>query len=244
MDSRDNVYSLLAILTLACSIVFADGDSRKATPAEKDFGKLVFSVIAKALPPGPEGWEKTGDSTVDTDLKTLYTDVNKPLRIEYCAAWQNSKRMQEAQIQLNQELIKLAPKPGASMAQIEELQKKMEELQKKSELQDAKARIDLYTNITSQSLYDKASPATAIAGGLVYRTDGKYINGGWREGSTFVFLGGNWKLAGNYANFTPEKPAASSMVIQNIVVKIQADPKRADQFIQKIDWQALKALIK
>ncbi len=243
MDSRIKVYSLLAVLTLACSIVFADGDSRKPTPAEKEFGQTVFNVIAKALPPGPEGWEKAG-KTEDTELKVIYTDVNKPLRIEYYLAWQDSKRMQEAQTQLNQEMMKLLPKPGASMAQITEMQKKIEELQKNAEPQDVKARIDLYTNISSQGLYDKAKPGAAVAGGLVYRTDGKYVNGGWREGSTFVFFGGNWKLAGNYVNFTPEKTATSSTVIQNIVVKIQADPKRAAQFIQKMDWQALKGLIK
>jgi hypothetical protein len=37
------------------------------------------------------------------------------------------------------------------------------------------------------------------------------------------------------------KPPA--LVVQNIVVKVQADPKRAERIIQKIDWESLKKLI-
>lgn len=33
-------------------------------------------------------------------------------------------------------------------------------------------------------------------------------------------------------------------VVKNIVIKVQADPNRAQQFLQKIDWEVLKKLIK
>lgn len=35
-----------------------------------------------------------------------------------------------------------------------------------------------------------------------------------------------------------------STVVQNIFIKIQADPARGQQIIQKINWEALEKLIK
>ncbi|MBU4318973.1 MAG: hypothetical protein KKF30_17085 [Proteobacteria bacterium] len=48
---------------------------------------------------------------------------------------------------------------------------------------------------------------------------------------------------GTYINFMPGKKAALSTVVQNIVIKIQADPNRTKQMIQKMDLEALNALI-
>jgi hypothetical protein len=238
MNSRIKAYSLPAILTLACSFVFADGDSRKAAPAEQEFSKSTLNVLAKAVLVGPEGWEKTGGSTVSADLKVVYTEVNQPLRLEYHVEWQDSKRMMDAEMQRSQELMKLAKKPGFTGEGVDELQKKLEP-------RDVKARIDVLTNISSQGIYEKVSPAPAIAGGLAYQSQGEYKSG-WREGSTYVFLGSGWKMGtsgGTYINFMPGKKASGSTVVQNLVVKIQADPKRAAQIIQKIDWAALNALL-
>ena len=115
-------------------------------------------------------------------------------------------------------------------------------------VQDIKIRIDVYANLLSQSIYEKVSPAPAIAGGQTYRTQGEFTSSsGWREGSTFVFFGKNWKMTssgGTYLTFTPDKSIQSSTVVQNIVVKVQADPKRAERIIQLIDREALKKLIK
>jgi len=44
-------------------------------------------------------------------------------------------------------------------------------------------------------------------------------------------------------HFTPGEKPALSTVVQNIVIKIQADPNRTKQMIQKMDWEALNALI-
>jgi hypothetical protein len=239
--SRPNssVTVLITMCLLVFSLAFADGDSRKPTPAEKDFHKTVLGAFARAIPPGPEGWEKTGSSTEVAELREIYSDKDQPFKIDYCAEWQNSKKMQEAQMQLNQELMKLAKKPGFTGEGVEELQRKLEP-------QDVKVRIDISANVWSQGIYEKASPAPAIAGGLVYKSQGEYKSG-WREGSTYVFLGKNWKpdnRGGTYINFALDKNKTSSTVIENLVVKVQAAPNRADQIIQKTDWEALKAMIK
>ena len=42
-------------ITLIASLVFADGETRKATQKEKDFYRMVMETLIKALPAGPEG---------------------------------------------------------------------------------------------------------------------------------------------------------------------------------------------
>ena len=52
--------TLVIFSILAGSAVLADGDSRLATQAEKDFTKSVQTAFSKALPPGPAGWTRPG----------------------------------------------------------------------------------------------------------------------------------------------------------------------------------------
>jgi hypothetical protein len=221
---------LVAASLLAC-VVFADGDSRKPTEAEKSFNKSILSALVKALPPGPEGWEKSGGSDLNSSLTAVYSGPNEPLRVEYYVSWRDNKKAQAAQMQLNEELMKLAQKPGFKGEGVEELQKKFEP-------KDMEARIDVTANLAgSQSIYDKVTTAPAIGGGLVFRT----------PKALFIFLGKGWKTTGGggtYVAFTPDKSITSSTVVQNIVVKIQAEPGRADQIAQSINWEALNALIK
>lgn len=221
----------LVTVLLACSFVFADGPSRKPAPAEKDFNKSIMSALAKALPPGPEGWEKAGNSDLSSSLNAVYSEPNEPLRVDYYVAWRDNKKAQAAQMQLNEELIKLTQKPGFKGEGVEELQKKLEP-------KDIEARIDVTANLLgSQSIYEKVTPGTPIGGGIVYRT----------EKALYVFLGKGWKTAGGggtYVSFTPDKSITSSTVVQNIVVRIQAKASRTDQLVQSINWGALNALIK
>jgi hypothetical protein len=222
---------VLAISSLLVCLVFADGDSRKPTQGEKEFNKSIVNALAKALPPGPQGWEKTGSGDVNSDLTAVYTAANEPLRVEYFVVWKDNKKVQAAQMQLNEELMKLTQKPGFKGEGLEELQKKLEP-------KDVEARIDVTANLLgSQSIYDKATTAPAIGGGLVYRS----------QKALYIFLGKGWKATGGggtYVGFTPDKSIASSTVVQNIVLKIQAEPGRADQLAQSINWEALNGLIK
>lgn len=236
---------ILALLTFAaffaCSLTFADGASRKPTPVEKDFTKLILNTFAKAVPPGPAGWDKTPDSTEIADLQVVYSGEKDPLQVSYRIEWQDTKRIQEAEMKLQEELIKLAQKPGFKGEGVDELQQKMSP-------HDVKVRIDISANLTSQGIYEKVAPAAAIAGGLTYRGQG-YYRSSWNEGSAYVFFGKNWKMTssssgGTYIDFKPEKRIASSTAVQSIVVRVQADPARGQQYIEKIDWDSLKKLIR
>lgn len=224
------ILAAMAVSSLLACIVFADGDSRKPTPAEKDFNKSILNALAKALPHGPEGWDEDGASDPDSNLTAVYSGPNEPLKVEYYVAWKDNKKVQAAQMQLNEELMKLTKKPGFKGEGLEELQKQFE-------LHDIEARIDVTANLGSQSIYDKATSAPAIGGGLVYRN----------QKALYIFLGKGWKTSGGggtYVTFTPDKSVTSSTVVQNIAVRIQAEPARADQLAQSINWGSLNGLIK
>ena len=47
------IWFLILLSFLVCSLAFADGDTRRATQAEKDLNKTVLQNFAKAIPPGP-----------------------------------------------------------------------------------------------------------------------------------------------------------------------------------------------
>lgn len=225
------IFVLPALSGLLACIVFADGDSRKPTQGEKEFNKSIMGALAKTLPPGPEGWDKTGATDIGSNLNAVYSAPNEPLRVDYYVSWKDNKTEQAAQMKMNEELIKLTQKPGFKGEGLEELQKKFE-------TKGLDARIDVTANLPgSQSIYEKATTAPAIGGGLVYRT----------EKAIYIFLGKGWKTTGGggtYVGFTPDKSITSSTTVQNIVVKIQAEPSRADRLAQSINWEALNALIK
>ena len=185
--------------------------------------------------------DKTGESTVIKDLERVVTGAEKlPLRVEYCMAWQDSKKINEADMQQQTELIQLAQNPAAVTTE------KVEEITKRTTPHDVKVRIDMYANIMSLSIYEKIKPAPSIAGGLVYQSPGEYKSDSWREGVLYVFLGKNWKMntsGGTWVDYTPNKSLPHTTV-QNITVKIYADPARARGIADKIDWEALKKLIK
>jgi hypothetical protein len=230
MISLRTILVMIAVSSLLTCLVFADGDSRKPTQGEIEFNKTTMGALAKALPAGPEGWDKSGGSNLNSNLNAVYSEPNVPLRIEYYVAWKDNKKSQAAQMQLSEELMKLTQKPGFKGEGVEELQKKLEP-------KDIEARIDVIANLGSQSIYEKASTAAPIGGGLVYRT----------PKALFVFLGKGWKTSGGggtYVTFTPDKGITSSTVVQNIAIKIQAEPGRADQLAQSINWEALNSLIK
>lgn len=234
--------ALLALLGLVASVqVLADGDTRLATQSEKDFMRSVLNVLAKATPPGPGGWDLTDKTEVVAEERVTAGAEKYPLRLDYRIAWQDSKRMMEANAKLAQEVQNLAKKPGGFT------EKAVQELNERLEPHDVNVKITLTANSLSEGIYEEISPAPSIAGAQVFRSVSKYIkDSGWREGTTYVFLGKNWKLsrdAGTYVNATAIRGIPHTAV-QTIVVKVQGDPNRIQQILNKIDWEALKRLIK
>jgi hypothetical protein len=235
-----SILALALSCLLAAPKLFADGDTRAATQAEKEFAKTVYDVFAKSLPPGPEGWERT-QATEVKELTSVYSNRGEPFLLEYTVAWQDSKKIQQAAIDEANEIQKLAKNPAAINDQA------IHEIEKKTSPHDATLKIVMEANRFSTGIYEKVAPAAPVAGGLVFRSDSAYgSSGAWKEGATYIFLGKGWKVNKSDATWVETKPdkAAPSAAAQTIVVKITADPERAKQVISKIDWESLKKLIK
>jgi hypothetical protein len=238
MESRNKTLfiSLMAWIFLTGLLVLADGGpSHKATAEESALSDKVLNAFVKALPAGPIGWEKTGGTVIEP-LKIVYAEANTPLHLEYSVSWQDARRNQEAQMKMAEAASKLDPKKVT--------EKQMEELQKMLDLHDVDARINMNTNVFFQWIDPKAEPIPGVGGGLAYRSPSDFYNNSWREGFTYVFLGGTWEKDPNgpQINFMAEKKK-SSAVVQNIVVIVQADAKRADSLLRGINWDTLKALV-
>jgi hypothetical protein len=237
---RMAIFFIVMVAFLFSMVVFADSDERPATPAEKAFYASVMNTFNKSLPPKPEGWDQTIFCS-DTELARVTVGLEQyPLKAEYFIGWQDTKAINAGQERLNAGLTVLAKTGDFSDQSIRDLQIRVLP-------HDVKVRIDLQANILSLGIYEAIKPAPAIADGLVYRSESKYdSSGSWSEGATYIFLGKGWRMdktPSTYMNFTLNK-SAPYLSVQSIVVKIYADPNRAQMLAQKMDWDSLKKLIK
>jgi len=91
-------FSILVVIMsvmLSSSLVFADGETRKATQKEKDFYRMVMETLVKALPAGPEGWSEEKSQFVELELVT--PDCEKyPFQVSSSASWTDEARKQAA----------------------------------------------------------------------------------------------------------------------------------------------------
>ena len=148
-------------------------------------------------------------------------------------------------MKLQTEMEKIAVKMNTSYAGNDAEQN---ELLKKMAPHDVDAGIYIVANSFFESFYNPVKSEEPVVGGLVYRSEEEFTpERGWREGYTYVFLGGNWKFKqdGGYGLMeTAVNQGLSNLTVQTIIVRIQAAPARARELIQKIDWELLKKSIK
>jgi hypothetical protein len=288
---KKQLFSILVVIMnvmIISSLVFADGETRKATQKEKNFYRMVMETLIKALPAGPEGWGEEKNQFAELELVT--PDCEKyPFRVSYGASWNDDTRRQTAdeEIQkvlgpimmrntsnpelkkLSEQNDKLAKEFGDAAGKndkptVERLQKEMEALSKKFQAiidandkeydgirekmsaRDVSIKVSIQVNEFSQGLYESVVQDAPVAGCLTYRSQGEWTkDNGWREGTTYVFLGKGWQLktdGGTYIETKAQKGIPSTAV-QTIIVWVQADPARAKQVLEKIDWNVLKKLI-
>jgi hypothetical protein len=125
--------------------------------------------------------------------------------------------------------------------------REIDDIMKAKSPHDVSIRVNIKVNVFAESFYDSISQESPVAGAKVIRTPGEYSkNSGWREGTTYVFLGKNWQLKRNGGSYMEAKKTADvpSLAVQTVVVEIQVDPHRASTIHEKINWEALKKLMK
>ena len=117
----------------------ADGDARPATDAEKNYHQQVMKVFRQALPPGPEGWEVTQQTSEEELNLVSVGNEQQPMRVEYSITWRDIERAQkadEAMVQAGVQTMQqeMAANPTKDMeAELEALAKKMGEAAEKGD---------------------------------------------------------------------------------------------------------------
>ena len=124
--------------------------------------------------------------------------------------------------------------------------KESDGIREKMSARDVSIQASIQVNNFHAGLYETVVQDAPVAGGLTYRSQGEWTkDNGWREGTTYVFLGKGWQLKsdGGTSIETKAQNGIPSTVVQAIFLSVQADPARAKQVLEKIDWNALKKLI-
>lgn len=236
-DSRLYIVLMLVIGIVGFNAsVFADGSSRSATEAEKQYYARVINTVAKALPAGPRGWGVVGQTEIE-ELAIVSTTVDDgcPLWVDYRIAWKDAERIRKAEESITQKLIS----SGTTQEQ------EVTNIIKQNYPHDVAMEIDVAIN-GNVYIPPEAVTADTFAGAQVLQTEGEFSsNYYWQEGYTFVFLGSFWdggvsKYIGQTSELTQGQ---SPMQIQSIVISIQADPERTRKVLQQINWAALKGLL-
>ena len=155
---------------------------------------------------------------------------------------------------------------AGNMAEVARLQKNLEALAEKIEQgaqpldqainrtveQNLPHDVEVTVRIAINKFYDSfgQAPQTGklVDGTPFYRVeDGRITNGNWEEGTTFVYLGNDWKVSidnGVSIMQHPEHADRPSASVRSVVVAVQADSKRALDTLNNMDLTALKKLLK
>ncbi|MBI5523579.1 MAG: hypothetical protein HY910_13200 [Desulfarculus sp.] len=144
------------------------------------------------------------------------------------------KRGDHAEAQRIQE--RMAPLVGQLQEQHAQLDRKFQEIQKESQPTDARATLSIQVNAPHQEISGPLAEEPALRGHRVWRG----------QGFTLVLLG-NWGLDRPGANttvFTAQTDAGlPATTAQAVAVRLTADPARARQMLEALDWARLEGLL-
>lgn len=172
---------------------------------------------------------------------------------------------------VGQEIEKLAQEAGKAaeagdLNKMMELQKKIEEISApaqnaftendrkfKQKMEQLVAKdCTLTARLSTNTFYTDLEPGfkqKKIGEGLtLYRVnEGQMVGERWQEGTTKVVLGNGWQLnqEEDYANLEMPSPEEFSHTkVYCLILEVEAEQKRAEDFIKALPWDKLKALLK
>lgn len=96
MRWKPSVIAMAVLVAGAALCVRADGDTRPATAAEKDFYGKVFGLFARMVPACPAGWT-AGDRSQPSPPTWVPGTRPHPVKVEYRTACRDIARLQAAQ---------------------------------------------------------------------------------------------------------------------------------------------------
>jgi hypothetical protein len=284
------VFIFSLFLFCSAAVVFADGDTRPITPAEKEFANHFYATAKAVFSAYKTDWKVIDQSKFEAESRVTVGNELQPWALYSFMQWQDAKAkeaentrivnalptMTDANLvneanKVSQEIEKLALEAGKAAEagdfnKMMELQKKMEALT--APAQEAFAENDRKFKQKMEQLVAKDCTLTArlsvnnfftdlqagfkqekTADGLtLYRvSEGSMEGERWQEGTTKVVLGNGWQLnqEEDYASLempTPEEFQHTK--VYSIILEVEAEQKRAADFIKALPWDKLKALMK
>lgn len=127
MRKADAVAAALAAILAAAGAVWADGDTRPATPGEKAFVGRVHKVLCEAIPQPPAGWKVARSSEVPSLTTVAGSGVVHPIEVFCERAWEDPAKLQAAQARMMDAYQAVKPDPKLE-ARAKELEKKQADL--------------------------------------------------------------------------------------------------------------------
>lgn len=181
------------------------------------------------------------------------TDITDPAQTELMNQLKKYNELFDKAIEKNdtKEIERISGEMGKIDEKFQDRRASQEdELEKNKIPRDTCVIVTVMVNDFQQTVW-QCEKQPSIEGCQVYRSTSQEAIcdtslGRWLEGSTWMYLGNNWKLKNDgYGSFI-FSPAngVPYLTVQAMVVQIEAEPERAKQMLQQIDWASLKKLIK
>jgi hypothetical protein len=164
MKRLNAAWLLPLFILLRAGHVFADSETRPATPAEKQFYTRVMSTCAKALPPGPEGWTEHHTSSLTAPDKIRVGSEKGPLYLSFFNNWKNTKKIEGHDAKFNQALLQQSyqkPDPKVQTGLVDEYNKLSRELEtafKKGDRAEIQ-RLQKEMSVVAEKMKNLSSPA-------------------------------------------------------------------------------------
>ena len=122
----------------------------------------------------------------------------------------------------------------------------MESAARQHEAKDVSVKISLVVNSLQEDL-NGFTPTGSLDGMPVFRSQGEYAaHTGWQEGVTMVFAGPGWNILQDRDAvwMSAKTREAAYTEAQTLVVRIRAEEGRAQDMMERLDWDALRGLLR
>lgn len=155
---KNKALTILLGILVSISTVRADGDSRPATQAEKDFTINVLRTLENSIPAVPSGWAVEEKSEIKAPETVTAGTEKYQVQAEYRQSWQHPAKLEEARIREEQMIAEMAVSMQQDQKGLEETSSRMnalaEEFGKAIEKNDAAevARIQAEMEALGQQL--------------------------------------------------------------------------------------------